>query len=203
MRCIKPNESKKPREFEVKRVLHQVKYLGLLENIRVRRAGYAYRQVYDKFAERFKLLSKKTWPKPFNGSAKDACDAIMKDSGTDAAEWQMGKTKIFLRHPETLFGLEEMKERIFHNASSLIARTYRKWKLRKFFVDLRINSFALLEGKKQRSRMSVLKTFKGDYLEYHANAQLQEIMKPYGAEGNILYCDNFETVCKKMYILMN
>ena len=35
------------------RVRHQVEYLGLKENIRVRRAGYAFRRVYDKFLRRF------------------------------------------------------------------------------------------------------------------------------------------------------
>ncbi len=39
------------------RVRHQVEYLGLKENIRVRRAGYAYRRVYDKFLRRWVVLS--------------------------------------------------------------------------------------------------------------------------------------------------
>ena len=34
------------------RVLHQVEYLGLKENIRVRRAGFAYRREFDKFLRR-------------------------------------------------------------------------------------------------------------------------------------------------------
>lgn len=36
----------------VHRVKHQVEYLGLKENIRVRRAGYAYRRVFKKFLQR-------------------------------------------------------------------------------------------------------------------------------------------------------
>lgn len=34
------------------RVRHQVEYLGLKENIRVRRAGFAYRREFDKFLRR-------------------------------------------------------------------------------------------------------------------------------------------------------
>lgn len=34
------------------RVKHQVEYLGLRENIRVRRAGFAYRRVFNKFLQR-------------------------------------------------------------------------------------------------------------------------------------------------------
>ena len=33
-------------------VRHQVKYLGLMENLRVRRAGFAYRRQYEHFLER-------------------------------------------------------------------------------------------------------------------------------------------------------
>lgn len=52
IRCIKPNETKKARDWEESRVKHQVEYLGLRENIRVRRAGYAFRRVFKKFLHR-------------------------------------------------------------------------------------------------------------------------------------------------------
>ncbi|KAK6309050.1 hypothetical protein J4Q44_G00205130 [Coregonus suidteri] len=38
IRCIKPNETKRPKDWE-ERPKHQVEYLGLRENIRVRRAA--------------------------------------------------------------------------------------------------------------------------------------------------------------------
>lgn len=34
------------------RTKHQVEYLGLKENIRVRRAGFAYRRLFEKFLSR-------------------------------------------------------------------------------------------------------------------------------------------------------
>jgi hypothetical protein len=33
------------KEYDQKLTMHQVKYLGLLENVRVRRSGFAFRQV--------------------------------------------------------------------------------------------------------------------------------------------------------------
>lgn len=53
VRCIKPNEMKSPVLFEDSRCQHQVAYLGLLENVRVRRAGFAYRQPYARFLQRW------------------------------------------------------------------------------------------------------------------------------------------------------
>lgn len=62
-RCIKPNESQAPGLFTDELVRNQVRYLGLLENVRVRRAGYAYRQPYQPCLERYRLLSTHTWPR--------------------------------------------------------------------------------------------------------------------------------------------
>ena len=56
-------DNKKAGQFTTQRVEHQIQYLGLVENIKVRRAGFAYRQEFFRFTERFKLLSSKTWPR--------------------------------------------------------------------------------------------------------------------------------------------
>lgn len=53
VRCVKPNEIKSATQFSLQRVSHQVAYLGLLENIRVRKAGFAIRQPYDRFLQVF------------------------------------------------------------------------------------------------------------------------------------------------------
>eukprot|EP01137_Pigoraptor_chileana_P012031 Opistho-2@63815 len=63
VRCIKSNEKKKGGLFDDDLCLHQIRYLGLLENVRVRRAGYAFRQLYSRFVERYKMLCPETWPK--------------------------------------------------------------------------------------------------------------------------------------------
>lgn len=49
--------------FTPELVLAQIRYLGLMENVRVRRAGYAFRQLYSPFLQRYKMLGTKTWPR--------------------------------------------------------------------------------------------------------------------------------------------
>ena len=44
-----PNENKSSIEWDDELVLNQVRYLGLVENTIVRRAGYPYRMKYDRF----------------------------------------------------------------------------------------------------------------------------------------------------------
>ena len=51
---------RKPRDYDNQQVLHQIKYLGLKENVRIRRAGFAYRSTFERFVQRFYLLSPAT-----------------------------------------------------------------------------------------------------------------------------------------------
>ena len=70
IRCLKPNAAKKKMDFDAELVRHQVRYLGLMENIRVRRAGYSFRMEYTRFLQRYKMLSKATWP-TFKGAPQN------------------------------------------------------------------------------------------------------------------------------------
>jgi myosin V len=53
IRCIKPNELKKPWEFQPQQVLGQLRACGVLETIRISCAGYPTRWTYEEFAERY------------------------------------------------------------------------------------------------------------------------------------------------------
>ena len=49
VRCIKPNEEKKADLFIERNSLLQIKYLGVLESIKVRKVGFPYRKDYRVF----------------------------------------------------------------------------------------------------------------------------------------------------------
>ena len=78
--------------------------MGLLENVRVRRAGFANRQPYERFAKRYKLVCSQTWP-VYHGEALEATEAILAQHGL-LEDTAFGKTKIFIRSPQTLTSLE-------------------------------------------------------------------------------------------------
>ncbi len=103
----RPNDMKSPTLFDRERVSHQVAYLGLLENVRVRRAGFAHRTPYERFVQRYKMLSRRTWPNPKNGNMQDATSAIIQDRGL-IKDVVFGNTKIFIRSPTSLFTLENV-----------------------------------------------------------------------------------------------
>lgn len=96
VRCIKPNEHKKPRDWDGKRVEHQVRYLNLKENIKVfyisfqvRRAGFCYRTEFAKFLRRFAILTPETWPS-YSGNPHSGIKIIMSSVEMDPKEWQIG-----------------------------------------------------------------------------------------------------------------
>ena len=100
IRCVKPNEKKAPRDIDESLVKHQIKYLVLVENVRVRRAGFAYRREFAKFIQRYGVITKETrkWSGPVNQGIKKIMDAV----SMDPDQWQMGKTKVFIKAPESV-----------------------------------------------------------------------------------------------------
>ncbi|XP_039296527.1 unconventional myosin ID isoform X2 [Nilaparvata lugens] len=124
VRCIKPNEEKSPCLMEDERVEHQVRYLGLLENIRVRRAGFAHRQRYDRFLKRYKMISQFTWPNFRNGSDEDAVRHLIEEKGY-SGDVKYGHTKIFIRSPNTLFTLEAMRAELIDGIVILLQKQMR------------------------------------------------------------------------------
>ncbi|XP_059206016.1 unconventional myosin-Ig [Centropristis striata] len=106
VRCIKPNEMKSPVLFDDARCQHQVAYLGLIENVMVRRAGFAYRQPYNRFLQRYKMTCEYTWPNHLMETDREAVEAIVTQHGfqDDVA---YGHTKLFVRTPRSLYTLEQ------------------------------------------------------------------------------------------------
>ncbi|XP_054039149.1 unconventional myosin-Ia isoform X3 [Rissa tridactyla] len=129
IRCIKPNETKTAMLFTPELVLAQIRYLGLMENVRVRRAGYAFRQLYDSFLERYKMLSPRTWPR-WTGSHREGTEVLLADLAFPPEELAFGHTKIFIRSPRTLFDLERRRQERVAELATLIQKIFRGWRCR-------------------------------------------------------------------------
>ncbi|XP_019124493.1 unconventional myosin-Ib isoform X6 [Larimichthys crocea] len=136
IRCIKPNDKKASHIFTDSLVRHQARYLGLMENVRVRRAGYAFRQAYEPCLERYKMLCKRTWPH-WRGPAREGVEVLMADLQVPTEEYSYGRSKIFIRNPRTLFFLEERRRQCLQDLATLIQKIYRGWKCRRQFLLLK------------------------------------------------------------------
>ncbi|CAD2215714.1 myosin I [Angomonas deanei] len=184
IRTIKPNDNKQPGVFVFPRVEHQVHYLGLLENIKVRRAGFTYRNYFDRFVKQYKYIHSRTYPRPFEGTDREAAATILR-ALRDAAhsegltiefrpslqvsedDWQLGKNKLFIKKPQNIFALEEARHTALNQLVRKIQQLYRQYRHRKAYIILRekMNRFLTQQHKLRRLKSFFLE-YNGNYLEW-------------------------------------
>ncbi|KAG8231561.1 hypothetical protein J437_LFUL011739 [Ladona fulva] len=133
IRCIKPNELKQPRIFEMALVLHQVRYLNLVETARIRRWGFCNRENYESFLQRYKMLSIHTWP-CWQGAAAEGVSYLLRTLPIPATEFAFGRTKLFIRSPRTMFELEEFRRERLEDLATLLQKVWRGWRRRRQFL---------------------------------------------------------------------
>lgn len=136
IRCIKPNDFKRDGVFDESIIRHQAKYLGLMENLRVRRAGFCYRRNLQYFLQRYKCLCPATWPR-WTGSPVDGVQKLCEHLRYKSDQYKLGKTKIFIRFPQTLFDIEDKYQLRKHELVTTITAKWRMYILRKKYRQLR------------------------------------------------------------------
>ncbi|XP_072168144.1 myosin-16-like isoform X1 [Diadema setosum] len=108
VRCIIPNEHKKPGVIDAHLVLHQLACNGVLEGIRICRKGFPNRLPFGEFKQRYALLAPSAVPQGFMDSRK-AADLLIHALPLENSEYRMGHTKIFFR-AGVLGKLEEWRD---------------------------------------------------------------------------------------------
>ncbi|BES95755.1 Myosin tail [Nesidiocoris tenuis] len=136
VRCIKPNELKQPRIFEMALVAHQVRYLGLIETVRVRRCGFCHRQSYTSFLNRYKMLSLHTWP-AWHGIPIEGVSYLLRDLPIPSGEFAFGRTNLFIRSPRSVFELEEFRRERLEDLATMMQRTWRGYNARRVYLKMR------------------------------------------------------------------
>ena len=154
IRCLKPNDLLVPNRFEIPIVAEQLRCGGVLEAVRVARAGFPQHYPHKEFVRRYRPLVWREWQKVVMGSSKNVADICRnmidvlfeKLQQLDAAEtkahsegshgprfvklgMQMGKTKVFLRQRE-FEGLERQRGHEQGKAALLLNTTFRGYLVR-------------------------------------------------------------------------
>ncbi|KAL4836971.1 hypothetical protein H8958_010773 [Nasalis larvatus] len=142
IRCIKPNETKKPRDWE---------------------------------ESRYAILTKATWPS-WQGDEKQGVLHLLQSVNMDSDQFQLGRSKVFIKAPESLFLLEEMRERKFDGYARVIQKSWRKFVARKKYVQMREEASDILLNKKERRRNSINRNFIGDYIGMEEHPELQQFV---------------------------
>ncbi|KAF3698619.1 Unconventional myosin-X Unconventional myosin-10 [Channa argus] len=83
-----------PDHFDQTVVLNQLRYSGMLETVKIRRTGFPVRRPFQDFCSRYKVLMRDPL---MPDDPKGRCIQLLHHYDSSGTEWQLGKTKIFLR----------------------------------------------------------------------------------------------------------
>lgn len=116
VRCIKPNEYKRSGELNDVDCARQLKYSGMMEAIQIRQRGFALREDHDVFFYDYQSLA------PQAETVNELVEEISDMLGAGKEQWQLGKTKVFLKRA---VALKLRKLEVLRGKAA--ARTLQKW----------------------------------------------------------------------------
>lgn len=132
VRCIKPNNRKIPSNMNAVDTLLQLKNSGMMETIRIRQEGYAFRQLHDQFYKRYSIISPKCT------TLKHLVNTLSKDLAVSSESWQVGTTKIFLKN-EMYDKLERLLWLKCSISSRVIQQNWRFYRSNKLITKIQKN----------------------------------------------------------------
>ncbi|XP_056586793.1 unconventional myosin-VIIa [Triplophysa dalaica] len=136
VRCIKPNELKKPMMFDRGLCVRQLRYSGMMETIRIRRAGYPIRYTFAEFVDRYRVLMPGVKPAYKQANLRGTCQRIVVSVLQKDDDWEIGKTKIFLKDHHDM-QLEIERDKAITNKVILIQKVTRGLKERTNFLKVK------------------------------------------------------------------
>uniref|UniRef100_A0A158R5X7 Myosin motor domain-containing protein n=1 Tax=Syphacia muris TaxID=451379 RepID=A0A158R5X7_9BILA len=151
IRCIKSNNEKVPNHFDDNIILRQLRYTGMLETVRIRRAGYSFRIEYDAFIKQYRILL----PHGRDSSIEDVKQFITSHTLIGQDKVQFGLTKIFMRDAEKLILDDSLHKTIMQHIETL-QRWFRAVNTRRKYLRLKtdvIRLQAMIRGMFVRNRL--------------------------------------------------
>ncbi|KFM64720.1 Unconventionnal myosin-X, partial [Stegodyphus mimosarum] len=129
VRCIKPNTKKAANNYDETQVLTQLRYLGMLDIIRIRKEGFPIHTTFREFLLRYRCLVRK---KKMPEDPVQAVRAILSMMNFPTTEWQIGKTKVFLRG-SIYEPLEDQRKVLMVEMAIIVQKVWRGYVCRKYF----------------------------------------------------------------------
>lgn len=140
VRCIKPNEFKRSMNFDRQLVVRQLRYSGMMETIRIRRAGYPIRHSYPDFVDRYRILIdgvKPSHKEDCRAASAKICQAVLAN-----ADYQLGKTKVFLKDAQDVY-LEQLREQALAKKILILQKCIRGWAQRRKFLKYKASALVI------------------------------------------------------------
>ena len=139
VRCIKPNNQKAPEQFEHRIVLNQLRYSGMMETVKIRRAGYPVRREQNMFIDRFYILAKVVTGTSLKLPMENPTHIIrqlLTEYDPDNKLWQLGSSKVFMKE-QLENKLEAERDLAYRAYINIIASYIYTFVLRRRFLKTR------------------------------------------------------------------
>uniref|UniRef100_A0A915BD69 Myosin motor domain-containing protein n=1 Tax=Parascaris univalens TaxID=6257 RepID=A0A915BD69_PARUN len=151
IRCIKSNNEKVPNYFDDNIILRQLRYTGMLETVRIRRAGYSFRIECSAFVKQYRILL----PNGRDSTVENVKFFFAHHPLIGKDKVQFGVTKIFMRDAEKLLLDDQLHKTIMQHIETL-QHWFRSMITRRRFLRLRdavIRIQAMARGALVRNRL--------------------------------------------------
>ncbi|XP_063066793.1 myosin heavy chain, fast skeletal muscle-like [Engraulis encrasicolus] len=135
VRCLIPNEIKKPGLMQNFLVIHQLRCNGVLEGIRICRKGFPSRILYADFKQRYKVLNASVIPEGQFIDNKKASEKLLGSIDVDHEQYKFGHTKVFFK-AGLLGTLEEMRDEKLATLVTMTQALCRAYLMRREFVKM-------------------------------------------------------------------
>jgi len=143
IRCIKPNDEKRPNFWMGKLVLDQLTYSGVFEAIKIKKNGFPFRGLHREFIDRFKLMADahnlQKIKQLIQAQNIAECVQMMKRDllGADEAKhnFQVGQTMVFYQHAEHRV-MEKKRELSFASHITAIQNYFRMYRERRLLLAM-------------------------------------------------------------------
>ncbi|RZB77043.1 myosin-2-like isoform X2 [Glycine soja] len=140
IRCIKPNTKQQPGVYDEDLVLQQLKCCGVLEVVRISRAGYPTRMTHQEFSRRYGFLLSEA------NTSQDSLSisvAVLQQFNIPPEMYQVGFTKLYLRTGQ-IGALEDRRKHLLQGILG-IQKSFRGYQARRHYHELK-NGVTILQS---------------------------------------------------------
>ncbi|CAG9784601.1 unnamed protein product [Diatraea saccharalis] len=176
VRCIKPNEFKKPKLLDRGLCVRQLRYAGLMETAKIRQAGFPIRYSYAEFVYRYRLIVPDIPPAEKTDCKKATriiCTEVLKDQ-----EFRLGHTKVFLKDSHDAI-LEELRHKVLITAVIKVQANARRFIYRRRFLKMREAAIIIQKHFRARGFRKRYLIMKRGYSRLQAKIKSRELKRTF------------------------
>uniref|UniRef100_A0A665TPJ3 Myosin IXb n=1 Tax=Echeneis naucrates TaxID=173247 RepID=A0A665TPJ3_ECHNA len=126
--CVRSN---KEHHFDDELVLQQIRHTGMLQMVHIQKSGYSAKYTFMEFGDKFRMLLPKG-----SSATPEHITELFERMKLDNSNYQIGKTKVFLKQKEKQLLQETLHKELMHHII-ILQRWFRACLIRLHFLQRR------------------------------------------------------------------